>query len=61
MKGDGVTGRRVGKWLREVCLVNVSLPNEPRVQPGDSRKYFAKLGVWELDLKCRPFIPGIRI
>lgn len=56
-----MTGRRVGKRLREVCLVNVSLPDEPRVQPGDSRKYFAKLGVWELDLKCRPFIPGIRI
>ena len=22
MKGDGATGKRVGKWLREMCLVS---------------------------------------
>lgn len=27
MKGHGVTGKRVGKWLREVCLANVNLPD----------------------------------
>ena len=57
MKGDETTGKRVWKWLRKMCPVNIKLPDEHSCRPRDSRNFFAKLGNFEMPLRMATVYP----
>lgn len=57
MKGDGTSGKRIWKWLRTMCPVNINLPEQQSSRPHDSRKFFAKLSNFEMALRMATIYP----